>query len=215
MPADYQKIRAENIRRYGWDTAVLDLLGQLYSERTHFIFELIQNAEDAGATELTFGLFRDRLEVRHDGRPFTEADVRGVCGVGESAKSGELTQIGKFGIGFKSVYAYTKTPRIHSSDEHFRIESYVRPFAESPAEVAGSRTLFVFPFDHDDVPSATAVHEISAALSDIEAGTLLFLRSLYALWYRARLGERGGEVPAVSPATERAPRPVPVAIAAE
>ena len=49
MPADYAKIRAENITRYGTDTAVLDLLGQLYSDRTHFIFELIQNAEDAGA----------------------------------------------------------------------------------------------------------------------------------------------------------------------
>jgi len=29
VPADYQKIREENIARYGWDTAVLDLLGQL------------------------------------------------------------------------------------------------------------------------------------------------------------------------------------------
>src|ERR1700740_744583 len=76
MPADCEGIREENIARYGWDTAVLDLLGQLYSERTHFIFELIQNAEDAGATELTFELFEDRLELRHDGRPFTEADVR-------------------------------------------------------------------------------------------------------------------------------------------
>ena len=64
MPIDYDKIRAENIARYGWDTAVLELLGQLYSERTHFIFELIQNAEDAGATELAFELFGDRLEVQ-------------------------------------------------------------------------------------------------------------------------------------------------------
>ena len=129
MPADYTKIREENIARYGWDTAVLDLLGQLYSERTHFIFELIQNAEDAGATELAFELFEDRLELRHDGRPFTEADVRGVCGVGKSAKSGDLTAIGKFGIGFKSVYAYTKSPRIYSGGEHFGIENYVRPLA--------------------------------------------------------------------------------------
>ena len=136
MPADYGKIRDENIARYGWDTAVLDLLGQLYSERTHFIFELIQNAEDAGATELAFELFDDRLEVRHDGRPFTEADVRGVCGVGTSEKSGDLTKIGQFGIGFKSVYAYTKSPRIYSAGEnageHFRIEMYVRPYAVDP-----------------------------------------------------------------------------------
>ena len=134
MAADYEQIREENIRRYGWDTAVLDLLGQLYSERTHFIFELIQNAEDAGATELRFGLFADRLEVRHDGRPFTEADVRGVCGVGQSAKAGDLTTIGRFGIGFKSVYAYTTSPRIHSGAERFGIESYVRPFPVAAAD---------------------------------------------------------------------------------
>ncbi|MGH3256403.1 MAG: sacsin N-terminal ATP-binding-like domain-containing protein [Streptosporangiaceae bacterium] len=172
MSADYEKIRNENIARYGWDTAVLDLLGQLYSERTHFLFELIQNAEDAGATELAFDLFEDRLELRHDGRPFTEADVRGVCGVGKSSKS--LTAIGQFGIGFKSVYAYTKTPRVYSGGENFGIERYVRPFAVSPLDV-GTGTLFVFPFDHDTVPADTAVREIAAALNALQPRILLFL----------------------------------------
>ena len=100
----------------------------------HFIFELIQNAEDAGATALSFELFGDRLEVRHDGRPFTEADVRGICGVAKSRKAGDLTQIGQFGIGFKSVYAYTTTPRVHSGAEHFRIDHYVRPSPAEPME---------------------------------------------------------------------------------
>ncbi|MGB6578362.1 MAG: hypothetical protein WBF34_10610 [Streptosporangiaceae bacterium] len=176
MPADYTNIREENIARYGWDTAVLDLLGQLYSERTHFIFELIQNAEDAGATELAFELFEDRLELRHDGRPFTEADVRGVCGVGKSGKSGDLTAIGKFGIGFKSVYAYTKSPRVYSGGEHFRIENYVRPFPVEPVPFAG--TLFVFPFDHDTVPAPVAVREIAAALNALQPRILLFLRNI-------------------------------------
>jgi hypothetical protein len=184
VPADYAQIRQENIERYGWDTAVLDLLGHLYSERTHFIFELIQNAEDAHATQLTFELFHDRLQVRHDGRPFTEADVRGVCGVGKSPKSGDLTRIGKFGIGFKSVYAYTKTPHVYSVGEHFRIEKYVQPHPVAPLDdhVPGGgyvpETLFVFPFDHDDPSAATAVAEISAALGDIEPTTLLFLRNI-------------------------------------
>ena len=132
MPADYDEIRAENVARYGWDTAVLELLGQLYSERTHFIFELIQNAEDAGATDLTFTLFADRLEVRHDGRDFTVADVRAICGVGQGTKTADLTQIGEFGIGFKAVYAYTDSPRIHSGAENFRIENYVRPYPAEP-----------------------------------------------------------------------------------
>ena len=185
MPADYERIREENIARYGWDTAVLDLLGQLYSERTHFLFELIQNAEDAGATEIAFELFADRLELRHDGRPFTEDDVRGVCGVGKSAKAGDLTAIGKFGIGFKSVYAYTKTPRVHSGDEHFRIENYVRPYPEEPGPAAG--TLFVFPFDHDGVPAAVAAREIGAAVAAIQPRLLLFLRSAG----RLRIGGAG------------------------
>jgi hypothetical protein len=182
VPADYEKIRDENIARYGWDTAVLDLLGQLYSERTHFIFELIQNAEDAGATELAFELFEDRLEVRHDGRPFTQADVRGVCGVAQSEKS--LTAIGKFGIGFKSVYAYTRTPRVYSSGEHFRIEMYVRPFWQEPLAEPSAETLFVFPFDHDTVPAAVAAAEISAALTAIRPGILLFLANIGRLRVR-------------------------------
>jgi hypothetical protein len=181
VSADYEKIRDENIARYGWDTAVLDLLGQLYSERTHFIFELIQNAEDAGATELAFELFDDRLEVRHDGRPFTEADVRGVCGVGQSGKSGDLTQIGKFGIGFKSVYAYTRTPRIYSAGEHFRIENYVRPFPVPALDEAATGTLFVFPFDHDTVSPAVSAQEISAALNALAPGIVLFLTNIERL----------------------------------
>ncbi|MGO9221502.1 MAG: sacsin N-terminal ATP-binding-like domain-containing protein [Streptosporangiaceae bacterium] len=184
MPADYEQIRDENVARYGWDTAVLDLLGHLYSERTHFIFELIQNAEDAGATVLDFALFGDRLEVRHDGRPFTEADVRGVTGVAQSGKSGDLTKIGQFGIGFKSVYAYTRTPRIYSGAEHFRIDHYVRPSAVDPVDPADENspeTLFVFPFDHDTVTASTAAGEISAALNRIEPATLLFLRNITRL----------------------------------
>ena len=186
MPADYQKIRDENIARYGWDTAVLDLLGRLYSERTHFIFELIQNAEDAGATGMAFELFADRLEVRHDGRPFTEADVRGVCGVGASTKAADLTTIGQFGIGFKSVYAYTRSPRICSGGERFRIDHYVRPAPLGPGEPAAG-TVFVFPFDHDQVPPETAAGEIATALTQFQPRTLLFLRSIQ----RIRVGGAG------------------------
>jgi hypothetical protein len=178
VPAEYDRIRAENVARYGWDTAVLELLGQLYSERTHFLFELIQNAEDAGATELTFTLFADRLELRHDGRDFTVADVRGICGVGQGTKADDLTQIGEFGIGFKAVYAYTNSPQIHSDAEHFRIEKYVRPYAVDPLDEPGARTVFVFPFDRPEVPAAVAVQEISAALSQLAVVTLLFLRNI-------------------------------------
>ncbi len=178
MPTDYDQIRAENVARYGWDTAVLELLGQLYSDRTHFIFELIQNAEDAGATELSFELLADRLTVSHDGRPFTPADVRAICGISQGSKADDITQIGKFGIGFKSVYAYTNTPVIRSGDEHFLIENYVRPRAAGPAAGAAALTVFTFPFDRPEVPAAAAAEEISRALAGLSAETLLFLRRI-------------------------------------
>ena len=87
MTVDYDRIRDENLIEYGQGDRHLAFLGRLYTDRTHFIFELLQNAEDAGATELVFNLHDDRLEVRHNGRAFTEADVRGICGIDESTKT--------------------------------------------------------------------------------------------------------------------------------
>jgi hypothetical protein len=94
-------------------------------------------------------------------------------------KAGELTTIGRFGVGFKSVYAYTTTPEIHSGEESFVIRHFVRPHAaaRTPA-LAPGETLFVFPFDHPDVPADLACREIGAALLDLPPTVLLFLSSL-------------------------------------
>ena len=86
-------------------------------------------------------LYSDRLEVLHDGKPFDEKDVWGICGVGEGTKPEDLTKIGKFGIGFKSVYAYTNAPKIHCGDEHFGIEYYVRPYAIDPVDIPAASVL--------------------------------------------------------------------------
>ena len=114
MPSNYDIIRRANIKEYGEGIRHLSFLGRLYTDRTHFIYEILQNAEDAKATKILFKLYRTKLEIYHDGRPFNELDVRGLCGVGEGTKTEDITQIGKFGIGFKSVYAYTSSPEVHS-----------------------------------------------------------------------------------------------------
>jgi hypothetical protein len=185
MPTDYDRIREDNIREYGQGTRHLSFLGRLYTDRTHFVFELLQNAEDAGATRILFSLFDDRLEVTHDGRLFNERDVRGVCGVGEGTKTEDLTQIGKFGIGFKSVYAYTATPEVHSDGEGFRIENYVRPYAVTSKPAGNSwTTLFVFPFNSAEISPETACKEIGARLRNLSARTLLFLRKINEIEYK-------------------------------
>ncbi len=185
MPSNYDKIREDNIREYGEGTRHLSFLGRLYTDRTHFIFELLQNAEDAGASRILFTLLNDRLEMSHDGRPFNESDVRGVCGVGEGTKAEDLTQIGKFGIGFKSVYAYTTKPEVHSSDENFRIENYVRPYAVKARSIEDSwTTLFVLVFDALGIDIETACREIGACLRNLNARTLLFLRKIKEIEYK-------------------------------
>jgi len=78
------------------------------------VYEIIQNAEDAGATAVRFSLSDTGLDIQHDGRDFDIKDIEGVTGIGISTKKDDLTQIGKFGIGFKSVFAVTETPIIHS-----------------------------------------------------------------------------------------------------
>ena len=96
MTCDYEVIRSENIKRYGTDIGRIGqmLLTDRYDERTHFIFELLQNAEDAlarragwqGSRAVSFDLTETSLRVSHYGDPFDEADVRGICGIAESTK---------------------------------------------------------------------------------------------------------------------------------
>ncbi len=134
MASNYNEIRADNERRYGTDIGRIGpmLLADRYDDRTHFIFELLQNAEDAlarrpnwgGQRSIRFHLTDDELRVTHFGKPFDEADVRGICGIAESTK--ELTAIGHFGIGFKSVYAFTERSEVHSGTEEFVIETCLR-----------------------------------------------------------------------------------------
>src|SRR5437867_1434063 len=116
MPADYQYISREHRLDYGRKLMVWaqDHLANRYSDRTHFIFELLQNAEDALAerresslpTSVAFDLKPEGLEVRHFGEPFSPDNVKSICAINESTKKDELTEIGRFGIGFKSVYAF-------------------------------------------------------------------------------------------------------------
>ena len=102
------------------------LLTDLYPDDAHFIYELLQNAEDAGASKVRFTLRPDSVEFEHDGgRLFSITDVEDITKIGDSAKKDDTTSIGKFGIGFKAVFAYTSSPLIESGEYHFRIRDLV------------------------------------------------------------------------------------------
>ena len=71
----YSEIRERSKQDYGqkFEEWAPRILVDQYSDRTHFIFELIQNAEDAGATYVTFSLYPDRLVLCHNGKQISRA----------------------------------------------------------------------------------------------------------------------------------------------
>jgi hypothetical protein len=181
MPADYDEIRNEIIRRRGEETDHLDIYWEQYSDKTHFIYEILQNAEDTEANKIFFVLNNYELRILHDGRIFVEnddnKDVTGICDIKKSGKESDLRRIGKLGMGFKSVYAYTDIPKIFSGEEHFRIEQLIRPFYEEPQPIPeGFTTLLILSLKKEIYEEAYS--QISERLSDIGIRTLLFLRHI-------------------------------------
>lgn len=55
----------------------LDIFEDFYPDKAHFVYELLQNAEDAGATEVAFTLISDRLVCDKAPLPFNLDDGDG------------------------------------------------------------------------------------------------------------------------------------------
>lgn len=169
----------------GFDEGIKRLLTELYPDNAHFIYELLQNAEDAGASEVSFILSENELKFEHDGqRLFSLRDVDSITSIGVSTKRDDPTSIGKFGVGFKAVFAYTSTPEIHSGDFHFRISDLVIPETRGIYKILslGSRTRFTFPFNHPTKSAKKALAEIEAGLHALDDSTLLFLTSIQKIY---------------------------------
>ena len=199
MPSDYQRISEENGRKYGTDIGRIGptLLGNRYADRTHFVFELLQNAEDAlrrrggaeGSGRVRFALANGAVRFSHFGLPFTPDDVRAVCGIIEGTKEDDLIAIGRFGIGFKSVYAVTDLPQIHSGDEHFAVRDYVHPAAVDPIPLADGETVIALTLQGGDEDAADEVAEQFERLG--EERTLLFLREIDEIEWSVEDGAYG------------------------
>jgi hypothetical protein len=111
--------------------SALELLSkELYAKDTHFVLELIQNADDNNyddgvIPEIKFKLENQVLIVRNNEKGFANENVESICRAGKSTKKKEKKQgyIGEKGIGFKSVFKASDAPQIHSNGFHFNFKT--------------------------------------------------------------------------------------------
>lgn len=124
--------------RFGQTTPPLvDFLKDIlrrYPEGGQILKELIQNAEDAGATEVKFlydetqygtetlwskdmAPYQGAALYVYNDAVFTEEDWHGIQEIARSRKRDDPLKVGRFGIGFNSVYHITDVPCIFSGDQ--------------------------------------------------------------------------------------------------
>lgn len=106
----------DSVRDNGFEGGVRQSAVEKYADPVHFVFELIQNAEDQEATIARFSLQDNVIVFEHNGKPFSQGDVKRITGWGQSDKPNQANKIGRFGIGFKSVFVVTDSPEIYIKD---------------------------------------------------------------------------------------------------
>jgi hypothetical protein len=179
---------AENLQNQ-LNNALRLLSEELYSKKSHFILELVQNADDntykrGVVPELTFRVDPSRLTMSNNEVGFSEANITAICRVGDSTKSkSKAENIGEKGIGFKSVFSVSNAPEIHSNGYHFRFDrtketnllGYVVPhWCEPHDDIRPEGTSII-------LPAAPGVEFDASTLGDLDARVLLFLNKLRQL----------------------------------
>ncbi|XP_078082199.1 uncharacterized protein LOC144502066 [Mustelus asterias] len=171
---------------------------ELYSKDTHFVLELIQNADDNrypptsdAPASLLFVVERDCIILLNNECGFEEKNIRAICDVGCSTKGKhEYGYIGQKGIGFKSVFKITDTPEIHSNGFHICFDKHSGPMGyilphwvedERPVSLMGSEaektrwtTKIVLPLKSQNQQAQNLFHDIDPSL-------LLFLHRLRSI----------------------------------
>ncbi|XP_046338389.2 protein NO VEIN-like isoform X3 [Haliotis rufescens] len=177
----------------------LDRLSRdLYSKDTHFVLELVQNADDNAYPDnilnnendqcpsVKFRIDSDGVMVQNNENGFREKDIRALCDVGRSTKGKhKFGYIGQKGIGFKSVFRVTDCPEVHSNGFHMKFDvksgptGYILPHwvedGEEQAPDEGWTTRIYLPLKE---MMSLQTRSLAARFNDVHPSLLLFLHRL-------------------------------------
>ena len=134
-PAYFEPIREQSAKR--WDQLDSDpelagpwhqLFKQVQSPR-HILSELLQNADDAHATQAWVEILDGYFSFSHNGEDFTEEHFSSLCRFGYSNKRA-LHTIGFRGIGFKSTFSLGELVELYtpSLSIGFNQKRFTEPF---------------------------------------------------------------------------------------
>lgn len=158
----------------------------LYAKETHFVLELIQNAEDNNYDSqvrpfLRFIIDNEKILVQNNELGFSEDNVSALCSANQSTKQKKDGYIGEKGIGFKSVFRICNNPRLFSNDFYFEFKcddkqnhyGYIVPYwiDKIPPFIDPALTNIVLPLREEMKGELFKFNEIDPTL-------LLFLHKL-------------------------------------
>jgi len=168
----------------------------IYPDPAHFVYELLQNADDVEADSVEFILDKNVLYFKHNGSikfNVTSDDkkplghINSITAYLSSKEDNTGNKIGKFGLGFKSVFVYSDAPEIYDDKFWFKIEQQIVPtlLNHDHSMRKEGETLFVFRLKN----AKDAYDEIHAKLSKLEE-SMLFLNHVKSIIYINKLTGR-------------------------
>lgn len=191
------------------NNSIQTLSKDLYTKDTHFILELIQNAEDnkyiQSEPSLSFQLVKTdptntknsdgALIIKNNEIGFSLKNVDAICAVGKTTKSKIQGYIGEKGIGFKSVFRVTTNPYIFSNgycfclpehDEETGLGFIVPRWVDKvPEGIDLSQTTIILPLSKPGF----GYEQIEEMLREIEPESILFLSKLKEIQIKTDTGD--------------------------
>lgn len=238
---DKEMEHAMHQQRLRLKRAVKRLAEDLYADKSHLLLELIQNADDNfyfnKFQTLGFIVGIEGLCVVNNECGFTESNVRAICDIGVSSKVYQSTEgystqeaivyklpsinrVGKFGVGFKSVFRISGSPHIFSNQFNLKFDEnhpsgigHLLPHylpnghwdMYCPKNISNAikqsniepRTVIWLPYRQKTAPSTSvtvSISEIQSSIQSIQTDWILFLNRLQRIFCMDLLNRRSIQI---------------------